>query len=87
MVYFIFDNKSLIFYETSADIAQWIIKTDLFFFSRFIFDNVLIVQHAVLILQFDSLGQVLLIILLKIIFFVIIIVRVASPLLDLPLRQ
>ena len=86
MVYLIFDNKALIFYETSADIAQWIIKTDLFFFSRFIFDNVLIVQHAVLILKFDSLCKVLLIILLKIIFFVIIVVRVASSFLDLPLR-
>ena len=87
MVYFIFDNKALVFYETSADIAQWIIKTDLFFFSRFIFDNVLIVQHAVLILQFDSLCQVFLIILLKIILFVIVVVRVASPLLNLPLSQ
>ena len=86
MVYFIFDNKALIFYETSADIAQWIIKTDLFFFSRFIFDNVLIVQHAVLILKFDSLCKVLLIILLKIILFVIIVVRVAGSFLDLPLR-
>jgi hypothetical protein len=85
MIYFIFDYKALVFYETPTNIAQWIIKTNLFFHSRFIFDDVLIVEHAVLILELDGLRKVFFIILLKIIFFVIFIIGIGVLLLDLSL--